>query len=271
MQAAPSTTRIIEDVTLTHAVAAAASHTGAVLLQGYSTANRVADASSLMAAIGRNEQQAHELRQTLESLRPTAHWLDDERQSTALPDGEWWVVDSVEGNINHVHGLPEWGVSVTLVRDGQPALAVVRQPATNRTYTAVRGGGAFLDGKPLTASTKTSLATAVVITGQAEVGQQDTYRTIGESVIAMLDAALLVRMQVPSTFGMLLIAEGHGDAFWQYAPTLPGVAAGVLFVTEAGGRVSTTDGSAWQPGADTIVVAAPGVHGQVVEVLRTCR
>lgn len=271
MQATPSSTMVIEDVGLTRAVAVAASATGAALLEGYSRANRVVDTTSLMAAIVTNEQKTDGLRRTLEALRPTARWLDEERQSAEIPDGEWWVVDTVEGNINYVQGLPEWGVSITLVRDGEPALAVIRQPAADRTYTAVRGGGAFLDGERLTASTKTGLDAAVVITGQAEVGQRETYRWIGDSVVAMLDAALLVRMQVPSTFAMLLVAEGHGDAFWQYEPTLPGVAAGVLFVTEAGGHVSTTDGAGWQPGAATIVVAAPGVHSQVVDVLRKIR
>src|ERR1700743_2254216 len=68
---------------------------------------------------------------------------------TPLPPGEWWVVDAVEGGVNYVHGLPEWAVTVTLLRDGQPVLTVVRQPVGDLTYTAVRGAGAYLNGTRL--------------------------------------------------------------------------------------------------------------------------
>lgn len=67
---------------------------------------------------------------------------------------------------------------------------------------------------------------SVVGTGQADAGQADTYRRIGDSITVMLHAALMVRAEVPSTFPALLVAAGHNDAFWQYPPNLPGVAAG---------------------------------------------
>ena len=114
---------------------------------------------------------------------------------------------------------------------------------------------------------KRALAAAVVVTGQAEAGQDDTYRRIGESVTAMLGQALLVRAFVPSTFPMLLVAAGQHDVFWQYEPVLPGVAAGALLITEAGGTVSRIDGSAWSPGSPDILAAAPGLHQAAADVL----
>jgi myo-inositol-1(or 4)-monophosphatase len=76
----------------------------------------------------------------------------------------------------------------------------------------------------------------------------------------MLGHALLVRVFVPSTFPLLLVATGQHDVFWQYEPVLPGVAAGALLVTEAGGTVSRIDGSGWRPGSPDILVAAPALH-----------
>jgi myo-inositol-1(or 4)-monophosphatase len=108
-----------------------------------------------------------------------------------------------------------------------------------------------------------------VVTGQAEAGQQDTYRRIGQSVTALLSRALLVRVFVPSTFPLLLVAAGQLDVFWQYEPVLPGVAPGVLLVTEAGGVVSRIDGSPWRPGDPDILVAPPGLHRAVAQVLAT--
>src|ERR1700743_2985853 len=94
---------------------------------------------------------------------------------TPLPPGEWWVVDAVEGGVNYVHGLPEWAVTVILLRDGQPVLTVGRQPGGGRTHPAPRGGGPPRNGQRLQVSAKTSLDAAAVVTGQAEAGQQDTY------------------------------------------------------------------------------------------------
>jgi myo-inositol-1(or 4)-monophosphatase len=177
------------------------------------------------------------------------------------------VVDEVEGNVNHGHGLPEWGVTVALVRDGQPVLAVVRQPVDDLTYTALLGGGAHVNGAALRTSAKAELNAAIVATGQAEAEQSGTYERIGRSITAMLGQALLVRASVPSTFPMLLVAAGHHDVFWQYEPTLPGVAAGALMITEAGGVVTDIAGHPWRPGDDTILAAAPGLHAAARTVL----
>ena len=105
-------------------------------------------------------------------------------------------------------------------------------------------------------------------TGQAEAGQAETYARIGRSVTALLRSAFLVRVTVPSTFPMLLVAGGHTDAFWQYQPVLPGIALGILLATEAGCVVTTADGSPWTPGSGSILVAAPGLHAAMVSALR---
>jgi myo-inositol-1(or 4)-monophosphatase len=253
---------------LLDAVVKAAVAAGDRLQAEFSPAARPASRAD-MAAAGHHIEDLvlGELRPILAGLRPQAGWVDDDRETTPLPPGEWWVVDAVEGAVNYVHGLPEWAVTVTLLRDGQPVLTVVRQPEGDRTYTATRGGGAHLNGQRLRVSAKTSLDAAAVVTGQAEAGQQDTYRRIGESVTALLSRALLVRVFVPSTFPLLLVAAGQLDVFWQYEPVLPGVAPGMLLVTEAGGVVSRIGGSPWRPGDPDILVAAPGLHRAVAQAL----
>lgn len=203
--------------------------------------------------------------------RDTLTWQAAAKRSgvSSPPLSEWWVVDAVEGGVNYVHGMPEWSVTVTLLRGSEPVLTVVRQPAGDRTYTAVRGAGAYLNGARLRVSAKTSLDAAIAVTGQAEAGQEGTFRRIGASVAAMLSRALLVRAFVPSTFPLLLVAAGQHDVFWQYEPVLPGVAPGLLLVTEAGGTASRIDGSPWEPGSPDILISAPGVHQAAVDVLAT--
>jgi myo-inositol-1(or 4)-monophosphatase len=256
------------DANLLGQVTDIATAAGDRLLAVYSPGARPATRDELMTAALRNEEASSAgLRDALHHVRPQARWLEEDNETGALPDGEWWVVDNAEGSVNHVHGMPEWGVSITLVADGVPQLGVFRQPVAGLTYTALRGHGAHANGRRLTASAKSGLDLAIVGTGQAEAGQAETYDRIGRSVTALLGRAFLVRATVPSTFPMLLVAEGHIDAFWQYQPVLPGVGLGVLLVAEAGGTATAIDGSPWTPASGTVLVAAPGVHAAMVQVL----
>jgi myo-inositol-1(or 4)-monophosphatase len=257
------------DSDLPRAISAIAEEAGRRLLSTFDLDARPASRDDLLAAMRRNETLVTRgLRDALAALRPSAAWWDDENDSEPLPGGEWWVVDTVEGNINHVHGLREWGVTITLVRDRQPVAAVVHQPLEALTWTAIRGGGTRRNGRPVRVSAKTRLDAAIATTGQAEAGQTGTYARIGSSVSAMLGQALLVRMAVPSTFLLLQLAEGQSDVFWQYAPSLPGIAAGLLMVTEAGGVASRLDGTTWQLGAADILLTTPALQDAAVAALR---
>lgn len=182
---APSTTAA--DFALLPTVVAAVRAAGVALLGLYTAAARPADRTDIFTAARRNEDlSVGVLRGLLADARPQTEWVGDDQETTPLPPGEWWAVDAVEGNVNHIHGLPEWCVSVTLLRDNLPVLTAVHQPVGGLTYTAVQGGGARLNGEPLHASDKIDLADAIVTTGQAEAGQDGTYRRLGDSIVAML-------------------------------------------------------------------------------------
>ena len=257
-----------QDLALLSAIVEVTRAAAARLRKVFTRGARPIDRAEMFAAAKRNEAVAlPSLREALSDLRPQAGWVDHDNETKLLPPGEWWAVDAVEGNVNHIHGLSEWCVSTTLVRDNTPVVAVVHQAIGDRTFTAVRGGGAQANGVHLRVSQKKALEAAIVATGQAEMGQRNSYRRIGESITVMLGHALLVQATVPSTFPMLHVAAGHSDVFWQYEPVLPGVAAGILLVTEAGGVATRVDGSPWQPGSPDILVAAPGLHRATVNLL----
>ena len=128
----------MSDRALLEAVVEIAAEAGRSLEKRYDTAARPGSRADMFRTGTADGQVSLDiLRPRLTALRPEAQWLTDDYETTALPPGEWWVVDEVEGNVNHVHGLPEWAVTVALVRDGQTVLAVVRQPVGDLTYTAL--------------------------------------------------------------------------------------------------------------------------------------
>jgi len=156
------------DEALLPAVVAAVHAAGARLLTRFSADARPAGREDVVAAIDANDAASLDLlRDALARARPGAGWVDDDEEGGTLPQGEWWVTDPVEGNINHIHGLSDWGVTAALVRDNLPVLAVAHLPMTGNTYTAIHGAGAFLDGVRLHPSAKTDLKAALVGTGQA--------------------------------------------------------------------------------------------------------
>jgi len=261
----------VEDAALLTQVVAATRAAGAALVDRFGVRPPMGTLAEVRAAIDANDAASLAvLRPLLAAARPGAQEAEDEEAGGALPPGEWWVIDPVEGNINHLHGTPEWGVTVTLVRDDVPVLAVVHLPLAGLTCTALTGGGAFRNGARLHVSTKPDLATAVVGTGQAKPGEDgDTFRRIGASIAAMLPAALVVRAWVPATLPLVQVAAGEVDAFWQYSDVRSGLLGGALLVTEAGGTVTDTAGRPWTTSSTDFLAAAPGVHAAAVDVLST--
>jgi len=260
---------IASDVDLLAQTAIAVRSAGSALRERFGDVVRYETRDDLMRALAANDDAALDvLRPRLGLLRPDARWVEDELQGGALPPGEWWVVDPAEGNINHLHGLPEWAVTATLVRENKPVLTVVHLPLTGQTYTALAGAGAHLDGRPLRVSETTSLGLSLVATSQARPDEDKAIvQRIGSSVTAMLLDALVVRMSVPASLHLLNVAAGRIDAFWQFAGARADLLPGALLVAEAGGRISDAEGRPWTPQSESFLAAAPGVQAEAVATL----
>ncbi|MCR6486970.1 3'(2'),5'-bisphosphate nucleotidase CysQ [Amycolatopsis sp. OK19-0408] len=245
----------------------AAEQAGQALLASFDPASRPPDRAAMYEAGTRLEATSTAIvREALDAV-PEVGWWDEDERGREVPPGRWWVVDGTEGAVNHVHGLPEWGVTITLVADGRPELAVVRQPIGDLTYTATRGQGAFRNGVPLRVSAKTELAAAAVTASQAG-NSPAVYERFAGAWAAMAAEALLVRNTIPTTFPLLGLAAGQYDVFWQYEPDLPGSAAGSLLALEAGAVVSDLSGGPWDVNSADILVAAPGLHAAALAVLK---
>ena len=249
------------------AVLDAANRGAGVLLDQFDPEARPLDRPAIGALGSKIEGESEAaVREVLTGLLPNAGWFDEDENGKAVPPGEWWVVDGAEGGVNFVYGLPEWAVTVTLIKDGVPRLTVVRQPIGDLTYTAVKGGGAFRNGAALHVSGKTDLGVAQVTASQAG-NSPAVHARFGRAITALLDQALLVRNTIPTTFPILTVASGQHDVFFQYDPDLPGTAAGLLLATEAGGIATEISGAPWAPDSPDVLIAAPGLHAAAQQVL----
>lgn len=257
------------DETLLSDVTAAVGTAGVALRDRHTSHARGLSLDEIVEEIHANDDAVLDvLREPLLRARQGSQWAEDELAGGALPPGEWWVLDPAEGNINHVHGMEDWAVTATLVRDNRPVLTVVHLPLTGDTYTAVAGGGARLNGRALKVSAKTDLGATLIGTGQARPGEDErTFRRIGDSVTAMLVNGLVVRVSVPATMQLINVAAGRMDAFWQFSDVRSGLVAGALLVSEAGGTVTDLAGEPWNTGSRDFLAAASGIHTAALKVL----
>jgi len=253
---------------LLSATAAAVRLAGERLLTRYSTASRQAALPELLASLQANDASVVDvLRPALAEILPEAGWMNDEHGSGLMPAGDWWLIDPVGGNVNAVHGMPDWNIGLSLVRDGNPILAVIYAPVHDEMFTATASGGAFLNGARMHVSTKTSLDAALVGTGQAQPRRdRELAEQIGRSFTAMMQTALYVRISVPVGHQLAQVAAGRMDAHWQFDQVRSHV-AGVLLVQEAGGIVTALDGSPWSIESSGYLASAPGMHAAALEVL----
>ncbi|MCP9956862.1 inositol monophosphatase family protein [Streptomyces sudanensis] len=204
------------------------------------------------------------LRDRTRMLRPEARWAEGEVGTRVADTGEWWVCDAIDGAVHYLQGLPYWSVTSTLVNGGRPVLSVVWAPRLDLLYTAVRGGGARLNGRPVAPSRK-ALSAALATTSQPPWNTEP--ERAGTSLTAMLRRTLAVRNLGPTSLQIAQVGSGHVDVFWEFGRDASNLLPGSLVATEAGALVTDATGREWTPDATSFVAAAPSLHGEVLDAL----
>ena len=216
----------------------------------------------------------------------TAEKLIRERLSEAFPEhgvygeegtrdrleGEYrWYVDPLDGTTNFANGLPQFCVSLGLElrpeglrpdEDGTLVAAVIYDPMRDELFTAERGRGAWLNGKPMRVSRTPELAEALVATGfpsrkrhespNVHFYQEFTLRSHG------------VRRAGSAALDLASIAAGRMDAFWEFKLNPWDTAAGILLVEEAGGRVTDFAGNPFRLESRETLASNGLIHAELV-------
>jgi len=168
-----------------------------------------------------------------------------------------WIVDPIDGTSNFVHGLPGFSISIALACHGILTVGVVYDPLRDILYWAEKGKGAWCDGKPIHVSDTDNLARSIVSTGFPSEPRAR------EAVLASMQE-IGKRSRTVRSFGsaalhLAYVAAGNLGAHWQYGLSVWDIAAGILLVQEAGGRVSNMKGEGYTL-ADKDVIASNSKH-----------
>jgi len=179
------------------------------------------------------------IRELLSAERPD-DGLVGEEGSRIEGGGRRWVVDPLDGTVNFLYGLRAWGVSIALEDKDGLAVGVVFNPVSGECFTAERGRGAAMSGRPIHVTDCRSLDRAMVSTGFSY--ESDRRADQAAVLIELLPRIRDLRRAGAAALDLAYVAAGRVDAFYERGLKRWDEAAGLLLVHEAGGVTADLDG-----------------------------
>src|SRR5215468_206827 len=178
-----------------------------------------------------------------------------------------WYVDPLDGTTNFAHGFPVFAVSMGLEHrsaQGEARIAgIVYDPTRDELFSAEKGKGAQLNGKPVHVSKISQLNECLVATGFPSHKRHKNPNIFFYHEITLKTHG--VRRAGSAALDLCYVASGRFDGFWEFNLNPWDTAAGTLIVEEAGGRVSRFDGSAFQLDSKETLASNGLVHDALVE------
>ena len=168
-----------------------------------------------------------------------------------------FVIDPIDGTMNFVRGFHHSCISIAFLRQGAPTAAAIYNPYVDEMFTAVRGEGAFLNGRRLHVETL-PLEDTLICFGSAPYNTELTRPTFALAELAYR-TGLDIRRQGTASLDLCSVAAGRAGAYYELSLSLWDYAAGALIVSEAGGVITKIDGSpvAWDGSKSSVLAASP--------------
>ena len=241
----------------------AAQAAGIVLRDGFGRQHRIEYKGEADLVTEADEEAERKIGEVLHEAFPEHGMLTEEGGETEGQGDARWVVDPLDGTTNYAHGVPFFCTSIALERAGEIVLGVVHDPMANETYTAERGGGATLNGEPLEVSSTDGPTRALLGTSFADRPEE---LEVGLDVFGRLAAvARGMRRLGSGALDLCYVAAGRLDGCFERGFSTWDVAAGVLIVEEAGGKVTDQRGRGLDlEGSEGLMASNGLIHSSLV-------
>ncbi|WP_315652241.1 inositol monophosphatase family protein [Roseateles aquae] len=191
------------------------------------------------------------------------------RRAAAPALEHYWLLDTIDGAVQYLSGLPLWTLSLCLVSQGRPAWALIHEPARGVLWQARAGQGAWCDGRRLQCQDRQPLALAVLGTSfpnypprpQAEL---DVFMTTLARAVPRVFAQ---RWMGPASLSLAQLAAGQLDGYWELGGSCYDWMAGTLLAEEAGARLSDLSGPPLTWASTGILAASPAIYTELAAAL----
>jgi len=206
----------------------------------------------------------------LSSKFPDHTFIGEETSGQTLPfkEGFTWFVDPLDGTTNFVFGIPFCCISIGLALAGKLVAGLVYDPLRDELFTAVKDGGARLNGSVIEVDKKRRhLREALLVTGYP-ANKAFSYRLLRTNYHRVIESCTNLRALGAAALELAYVACGRLTGFWENTLMPWDVAAGTLLVEEAKGTVTDTGGGPINLGGPTSIAASNGfIHRQLLEVI----
>jgi len=192
--------------------------------------------------------------------------ISEEAGGNKISRGYTWVVDPLDGTTNYAHGHPVFAISIAVLEGGEPLIGVIHDPLRDQLFVAQRGNGARLNGAPVHVSHVANLCNALLGT---DWGHSNEVR---ERMLIYLRRVAprcgTVRMLGSATLALAYVAAGWLDAYFQLSLKSWDAAAGMLIVTEAGGRCTTLEAESYRVGLPGCLASNGLIHDELLWAIK---
>ena len=200
----------------------------------------------------------------LRQARPDDGIVGEEGTADIGTSGIHWLIDPIDGTTNYLYRLPLYSVSIA-ARDGDGGVVgVVHAPMTNEMFAARRGGGAFVNGRPITCSDQRFLGSTLVATGFGYLPERRARQ--GERVANLIAEVRDIRRLGSAAIDLCYVAAGRFDAYYEQWLNPWDLAAGELIAREAGAMIGEFPGrDEGEPAG--LLAASPGIYDEMKALL----
>lgn len=181
-----------------------------------------------------------------------------------------WLIDPLDGTTNYIHQFHVFCISIGLEVDNKLQVGVIDVPLLKKTYTAVRGGGSFVNDQPMHVSRRHRLKDCLMATGFSSYDQNALQEQLA-IFSNMLKYVRGIRRAGSAAFDLCQVAEGVFDAYWEKNLAPWDMAAGALMVEEAGGRVTNYEHKKFNAFDTSIVASNSLIYPQMMKVMDLSR
>lgn len=208
-----------------------------------------------------------QLSSTCAALLPGSGFINEESSAISSQNGYTWIIDPLDGTVNFMHGIPHFSISLALMDPtGHIMLGYVWDVMREEMFHAIRGQGAFVNGRRVSVSERNGLGTSVVITGfpYGYASWVDDFLRVMAELVRQCHG---VRRLGSAALDLAYVASGRAEAFFEFGINSWDIAAGALLVQEAGGHVSDFMGGSDYLFGRQIIATNSHIHKELLQII----
>ena len=211
------------------------------------------------------ESESYLIKHLSAALPGSSFFAEESGQTGNTSQGYCWVIDPLDGTTNFAHGLPYFCISVALTLKNEPIFGMIYQPITDELFYATKGGGAYLNAKPLKVS-QAPFDKSVIALG-LPYAKDDTFGFLLARTLTIGRQSYAIRHLGAVALDAAYVAAGVLEGMFFENLGWWDVAAGMLLIEEAGGMVTDFQGKIINPAYKSFVAGGGEVHKRLIEIL----